>query len=216
MSRINLLPRAYLDARRRRQHAALLVAAALAIVAAASTWAGLAHRHLDALDTRVSALQQQAEPVHRDLRAIDQLQSRLHQADTELALYRQLEPAMPLSIMLALVSQTLPDTLALTRTVVELPALRMPDDDEDDQTAVLLHAPAPITIQLTGRAESDIAVGRFVHQLAATHPFDNVSLAYARQAQDDREPAYEFRIHLEIATDQPIRVVEREEDAHAG
>lgn len=218
MKRINLLPAAFVEARRGRRRGIVLGSLCGVLVWSVGLGAFVCHRQLASIDTRAAELQ-------RDISTRQALQAnrvRLEEERTALealvSVRRIAELPLQPSVALSTLFSLQPDTIVLSKVVLETPPA---PTNESPVLATTSSAFAPLTkkksdptrpltIDVSGYAMSDLDAARFVGALSNHALFDNVMLSSSKRADVNGVSRFQFQIRAEIPSDRQYVVVAEE------
>jgi hypothetical protein len=198
VSRINLLPDHFIVRQRRTRLATLVAVAAVFTVIAGSAWAAIARSQLGELSTRIASTQSRLAEEQQRSRAIEYRASESRSLHALLAHRSQLEPPVATAGVLTLLTHLLPDSVALTRLTLDVPAPDMTNRSAKTAGAPAPPAPQPTHVVLEGLALSDVELTQVVSALAGQKAFTNVKLVRSRQVPLGTATRFGFEITLDV------------------
>lgn len=200
MNRINLLPDHFLARQRRGRLLVRVAIAAIFTVIAGGAWGAIARAQLARLSQQVTysqsrLAQEQQRSGQIELRA---LEGRTLKA--MLAHRGQLESPVASAGVLTLLTHLLPESVALTRLSLDVPAPDMTYRGAPPAKgpATPPPSPQPTRVVLEGVALSDVELAQVVSALAGQKAFANVKLVRSRQVPLAGEARFGFEISLEV------------------
>lgn len=199
MNRINLLPDRFIARRRRARLVARFAVAAVFTVVAGLAWGAIARNQLGKLSAQVALSQSRLAQEQEKSRTIQGRAAEGQALRALLAHRSQLESPVASAGVLTLLTHLLPDSVALTRLSLELPA---PDMTDRSVKAKVTRAPAsaaqPTRVILEGLALSDVELTQVVSALAGQSAFSNVKLVRSRQVPLGEATRFAFEITLDV------------------
>ena len=215
MNRINLLPDHFIARQRRaRMVVTLAVAGAFAVVAAVA-WGAVVRSQLGDLSEQLAQSRVKLAEEQQRSRAIELRSAEGRSLRAMLAHRSQLEPPVATAGVLTLLTHLLPDSVALTRLTLDVPApdltYRAPraDGTAAAVAAAPPPAPQPTRVLLEGLALSDVELTQVVSALAGQKAFTNVKLVRSRQVPLGSAARFGFEISLEIPATLTVRAGEK-------
>ena len=210
MNEINFLPQSFLDAQNRRQRLFREVSILCGMVFIAL--ALLAGQAGQVVSIRNLTAQKQEELEAAKLRSLEVAKLAQQQQAYKLILAVNDGLSMPLnpSDMLAVISQMLPQQMALTEIrfsadppKLDLSALKQncmtPTSKTSKKKSKVKYVPKVMKIQMMGLSPSDVDVANLVGSLSASPIFQNVNMRYSKTTQINKATAREFRLEMQMA-----------------
>ncbi|HEV2294627.1 MAG TPA: PilN domain-containing protein [Tepidisphaeraceae bacterium] len=202
MNRINLLPDHYMARQHRQRLFVRLAIAAGFTVLAGVAWGAVARVQLGRVSEQIALAQSRLAQEQQRGREIE-LRAAEGRTLKEMLVHRgQLESPVASAGVLALLTHLLPESIALTRLSLEVPAPDMTfRGTTPGRLAATLAAPPqpqPTRVVLEGLALSDVELAQVVSTLAGQTAFRNVKLVRSRQVPLAGEARFGFEISLEI------------------
>ena len=210
MSTMNLLPRDYVQ--RRSQHRAnviciVLLAVVLGSVAGAGLVSERSSRNTRQVCDRINRAYEDAAKLIDEVRQLEaQKRTMLVKAETSAALMERL----PRSYVLAMLADALPTGASLTTLKLDTRAVR---SGPSPQTPRAKHAVVAnlrgrkmqatasnlsVTMDIKGKAATDVQVARFIASLAKHNLTEMVDLSYSKQAAGGGEAFREFHLRVRL------------------
>ena len=202
MNRINLLPDHFIARQRRaRMVVTIAIAGAFAVVAAVA-WGAVVKSQLGDLSEQLAQSRVKLADEQQRSRAIELRSAEGRSLRAMLAHRSQLEPPVASAGVLTLLTHLLPDSVALTRLTLDVPApdltYRAPRADGPAAAVPPAPAPQPTRVLLEGLALSDVELTQVVSALAGQKAFSNVKLVRSRQVPLGAVARFGFEISLEV------------------
>lgn len=202
MNRINLLPDHFIARQRRaRMVVTIAIAGAFAVVAALA-WGAIVKSQLGDLSEQLAQSRVKLGEEQQRSRAIELRSAEGRSLRAMLAHRSQLEPPVASAGVLTLLTHLLPDSVALTRLTLDVPApdltYRAPRTDGSAAAVPSAPAPQPTRVVLEGLALSDVELTQVVSALAAQKAFSNVKLVRSRQVPLGATARFGFEISLDV------------------
>ncbi len=201
MSRINLLPDHFIARQRRARMVVRIVIAATFMVIAGTAWGAIARSQLGELSEQFAQSRTKLAEEQQRSHAIERQAVEGRSLRAMLAHRSQLEPPVASAGVLTLLTHLLPDSVALTRLTLDVPAPDMVYRAQGPAgTAPVAATPAPQStrVLLEGMALSDVELTQVVSALAGQRAFANVKLVRSRQVPLGGAARFGFEISLEI------------------
>ena len=213
MNRINLLPDHFIARQRRaRMVVTLAIAGAFAVVAAVA-WGAVVKSQLADLSEQLAQSRVKLADEQQRSRAIELRSAEARSLRAMLAHRSQLEPPVASAGVLTLLTHLLPDSVALTRLTLDVPApdltYRAPRADGAAAAVPPAPAPQPTRVLLEGLALSDVELTQVVSALAGQKAFTNVKLVRSRQVPLGGVARFGFEISLDIPATVTARAGEK-------
>jgi hypothetical protein len=195
VNRINLLPDGVVARQRRRRDVrAAAVAAAVSLVVAV-TWTTVAVRQLKDVAARTVAAQARLNHERDRAGKLDAVAGQATALRTLLAHEGRLKQPVALHGALALLTNLLPESVALTRLTLEAPTAEVVERKQSSKGP----PPVPMTrLALEGLAVNDLELAQVVSELAAQKPFANVKLVRSRPVTTAGVTRYAFEISVDV------------------
>ena len=216
MKRINLLPAAFVEARRGRRRGIVLGSLCGVLVWSVGLGAFVCHRQLASIEARSAKLQ-------GEIAAIQALQADRVRLDEEqkglealVAVRKVAELPLQPSAALSAVFALQPETIVLSKVLLETP----PAPAADSPAALTANpslAPLtkkksdptrPLTLEINGYAISDLDAARFVGALSNHPAFTGVMLSSSKRADVNGVSRFQFQIRAEVPSDRQYVVTE--------
>ena len=216
MNRINLLPDHVIARQHRKRGLRAAAVVTVAAVAVGSVWATVASRQLKDIATRTTAARARLNLERERTGKNDAVAAQVAQLRTLLAQGDRLNQPVTLPGAMTLLTQLLPESVALTRLTIEAPVADVADRSKQPTKS----APgASITrLSLEGLALNDLELAQVVSELAAQKAFTNVKLVRSRPVASAGLTRYAFEISIDVpparAADGGVAQVGRED--HGG
>ena len=213
MNRINLLPDHFIARQRRaRMVVTIAIAGAFAVVAALA-WGAIVNSQLGHLSEQLAQSRVKLGEEQQRSRAIELRSAEGRSLRAMLAHRSQLEPPVASAGVLTLLTHLLPDSVALTRLTLDVPApdltYRAPRTDGSAAAVPSAPAPQPTRVVLEGLALSDVELTQVVSALAGQKAFSNVKLVRSRQVPLGGVARFGFEISLEVPATVTARAGEK-------
>ena len=213
MNRINLLPDHFIARQRRaRMVVTLAIAGAFAVVAAVA-WGAVVKSQLADLSEQLAQSRVKLADEQQRSRVIELRSAEARSLRAMLAHRSQLEPPVASAGVLTLLTHLLPDSVALTRLTLDVPApdltYRAPRADGAAAAVPPAPAPQPTRVLLEGLALSDVELTQVVSALAGQKAFTNVKLVRSRQVPLGGVARFGFEISLDIPATVTARAGEK-------
>ena len=213
MNRINLLPDHFIARQRRaRMVVTIAIAGAFAVVAALA-WGAIVRSQLSDLSDQLAQSRVKLGEEQQRSRAIELRSAEGRSLRAMLAHRSQLEPPVASAGVLTLLTHLLPDSVALTRLTLDVPApdltYRAPRADGAAAAVPPAPAPQPTRVVLEGLALSDVELTQVVSALAGQKAFSNVKLVRSRQVPLGGVARFGFEISLEVPATVTARAGEK-------
>jgi hypothetical protein len=212
VNRINLLPDHFIARQRRaRMVVTIAITGAFAVMAAIG-WGAIVRSQLGDLSAQLAQSRVKLAEEQQRSRAIELRSAEGRSLRAMLAHRSQLEPPVASAGVLTLLTHLLPDSVALTRLTLDVPApdlvYRAPGPTG---TAPVPPAPTPqpTRVLLEGLALSDVELTQVVSALAGQKAFTNVKLVRSRQVPLAGVARFGFEISLDIPPTVTARAGER-------
>jgi len=208
MNRVNLLPDSYVAHERRRRTTRALIAGLVAVVISCTAWGSVAYTQVRALSQRMVAAQERLAFEQDRSRALEADRASGHELRALLAHRAQLEAPVPAPGVLALLTQLLPESVAVTRLSMDLPPCDLTDRSGPQGRAEggqvpPASAPTPTRVEMEGIALSDVELAKVVGTLGSHKAFTNVKLVRSRQITMADLTRFAFEITLEVPASAP-------------
>ena len=216
MNRINLLPDHVIARQRRKRGFRAAAVVAVAVLAVGSVWTTVAIRQLKSIAARTAVAQARLNLERERTGKNDAVAAQVAQLRALLAQGERLNQPVTLPGAMTLLTQLLPESVALTRLTIEAPAA----DVADRSKQPIKSTPgASITrLSLEGLALNDLELAQVVSELAAQKAFTNVKLVRSRPMTSSGLTRYAFEISIDVpparAADEGVAQVGRED--HGG
>jgi len=213
VNRINLLPDHFIARQRRaRMVVTIAIAGAFAVVAALA-WGAIVNSQLGHLSEQLAQSRVKLGEEQQRSRAIELRSAEGRSLRAMLAHRSQLEPPVASAGVLTLLTHLLPDSVALTRLTLDVPApdltYRAPRTDGSAAAVPSAPAPQPTRVVLEGLALSDVELTQVVSALAGQKAFSNVKLVRSRQVPLGGVARFGFEISLEVPATVTARAGEK-------
>jgi hypothetical protein len=209
VSRINLLPDSYVADARRRRATRSLIAGAVVVLIVCAMWGSFAYTQINALSRRMSAAQDRLAFEQDRARALEADRATGNQLRALLAHRAQLEAPIPAPGVLALLTQLLPESVAVTKLSMDLPPADLTDRGTPPGRNDAVAPPPPpgppasTRVEMEGIALSDVELAKVVGTLASHKAFTNVKLVRSRQVTMNALTRFAFQITLEVPASAP-------------
>ena len=209
MSRIDLLPDSYVAHERRLRTARSLIAGIVVVVIVCTMWGTFAYAQVHALSRRMLAAQDRLAFEQDRSRALARDRATGYELRALLSHRAQLEAPIPPPGVLALLTQLLPESVAVTRLSMDLPPADLTDRGGPPvRSDIGLPAPAPYSpgttrVEMDGIALSDVELAKVVGTLSSHKAFTNVKLVRSRQVTMSNLTRFAFQITLEVPPSAP-------------
>ena len=194
MTRINLLPDGVVARQGRRRAARAAIAAAVVALAVGSAWVTVARHQLSDLAARTTAararLSQERERAGRD----DAVSAKAAALRGLLAQGDRLTQPVSLPGAMTLLTNLLPDSVALTRLTIEAPTVEVTPKSAGKGAAASLVT----RLSLEGLAINDLELAQVVSELGAQKAFANVKLLRSRPVASAGVTRYAFEISIDV------------------
>lgn len=195
MTRVNLLSPRFVEARthrrRRRVHIAFSSTATLGLVIwIAFGW--MQHHQIDVQITKARGELTSLQAQHQGVAAIEQQRQKVAERSAKI---ETLRGSMPPTAVLALLTQLTPPDIDMSGLTMEIP------DPTDASSPLGRHdadAIPAVRITLTGAADDDVTIARYVTTLANHAATSNVRLEDSRKTTIGAAARNTFRISLDI------------------
>jgi hypothetical protein len=190
----------------------IAIAGAFAVVAALA-WGAIVNSQLGHLSEQLAQSRVKLGEEQQRSRAIELRSAEGRSLRAMLAHRSQLEPPVASAGVLTLLTHLLPDSVALTRLTLDVPApdltYRAPRTDGSAAAVPSAPAPQPTRVVLEGLALSDVELTQVVSALAGQKAFSNVKLVRSRQVPLGGVARFGFEISLEVPATVTARAGEK-------
>jgi hypothetical protein len=195
VTRINLLPDGVLARQRRRQAARVAVVTAVLSLTVGSAWATVASRQLREIASKTAQAQARLAQERERAGRNDAVSAQAAALRGMLAQGDRLSQPVSLPGALTLLTQLLPDSVALTRLTVEAPTV----DVVERKSTSKGPPPSQVTrLSLEGLAINDLELAQVVSELGAQKAFANVKLLRSRPVASAGITRYAFEISIDV------------------
>jgi Tfp pilus assembly protein PilN len=210
MSTVNLLPRDYLQRRCQRRPNVIYMAlfgVVMASIGGAALVSERNSRNTREVCQRINSAYADAAKL---IDEVHQLESQKKMMLDKAKLSAALMERLPRSYVLAMVTNALPDRASVTNITLTVRALKENEGgkvEEKTKAAAVAKsrnlttaAPAKLalTVNVKGKAATDVQVGRFITSLNR-HPLtDTVELSYTKQSPDKAQASREFQLTVQL------------------
>ena len=209
MDQINLIPDSFLRARRHRQQLHLYGAIVLIVLLAEGAWGVLTYAHGRRVGSDIKNVQQAIAAERQREVQLTSAMKEYHRLRECAAARTETETPLSATAIVALLSQLVPDTVALTHLSIEMTPMRGASAEAErkkpDNKAQPAKTPASRStpdlvarLDLRGLATSDLEVARLVSTLSHHRLFSNVTLGASRASTVQKQTRFAFQITLDI------------------
>ncbi|MBN1436292.1 MAG: PilN domain-containing protein [Sedimentisphaerales bacterium] len=216
MNHSNFLPEDYVQKKSQRRVNAIFFALFVLVAAAVAVGVIMTERRQSRVDLLKAEQDAEVAAVQQSLTTLEEIQSRRSQILDKARLSATLIDPIPQSLILALITNRLPDDVVLsiykmdTREIARTAApVAAPDDrrsrrnrnqqNDEEAQAPPLPPESITTLELQGLAENDLLVADFVKNLDNSTLLDQVSLHFSREdEQPDGTVLRSFRITARV------------------
>lgn len=196
MIRINLLPDHVIARQRRKRGTRAAAAAAVVALAVGSVWATVATRQLNDIAARTAAARARLNHERDHTGKIDAVTAQAAQLRALLAQGERLNQPVTLPGALTLLTNLLPESVALTRLTIEAPAVDLADRSK--QPTRTAPTSSVTRFSLEGLAINDLDLAQVVSELATQKAFTNVKLVRSRPMATAGVTRYAFEISIDV------------------
>jgi hypothetical protein len=195
VTRINLLPDGVVARQGRRRATRIAIAAAAVALTVGSTWVTVARHQLNDLAAKTAAAQarlnQERERAGRD----DAESAKAAALRGLLAQGDRLSQPVSLPGAMTLLTNLLPDSVALTRLTIEAPTVDVTERKSGNKAA-----PTSLVTRLSleGLAINDLELAQVVSELGAQKAFANVKLLRSRPVASAGVTRYAFEMSIDV------------------
>ena len=213
MTRINLLPDGVLARQGRRRATRAAIAAAVVALTVGWAWVAVARHQLNDLAARAAAAQARLNHERERAGRNDAVSAKAAALRGLLAQGDRLAQPVSLPGAMTLLTNLLPDSVALTRLTIEAPTV-----DVTERKSANKGAPLSLVTRLSleGLAINDLELAQVVSELGAQKAFANVKLLRSRPVAAAGVTRYGFEISIDVppatsAAEDGVAQVGREE-----
>jgi Tfp pilus assembly protein PilN len=192
VNRINLLPDGVIVRQRRAR--LLRAAAATAVVAltVGTAWGTTAYRSLRELSGQLAQAEARLAQEQQRTGKIDAVTAESNSLRTLLAQGERLANPVALHGAVTLLTNLLPESVALTRLTAEAPPVELKQSSKSASASRATH------LSLEGLAVSDLELAKVVSELSAQRAFTNVKLVRSRPMTNGGITRFAFELTLDV------------------
>jgi hypothetical protein len=196
VTRINLLPDGVLARQGRRRATRIAIAAAVIALAVGSAWVTVARHQLNDLAAKTAAAQARLNQERERAGRSDAVSAKAAALRGLLAQGDRLAQPVSLPGAMMLLTNLLPDSVALTRLTIEAPTVDVSDRGKSGNKGT----PSSLTTRLSleGLAINDLELAQVVSELGAQKAFTNVKLLRSRPVASAGVTRYAFEISIDV------------------
>ena len=198
---INLLPEQYVNERvARRRRRLSLVTTALVILGSTVAW-NACRSEAVAVRREVSMARAEVAKLGSRDAAVTRMEADAKALSASLDVREAVTLKLPVTTALGAACNALPESVALTRVMVEPPQLVLPVKDQKAKPKAKNAGPPVMRVSLEGMAVEDVEIARLVSVLSSNPLFKNVKLKSSRGVKVGEGNRSQFEIELEVPLD---------------
>ena len=214
MSKIDFLPKDYMQRRAQRRVRALCLGLFLLVGAGVAAGVFITEQRRGTVERMMEDVTAQIDLAQGSLQQLEQVRARRKEVLSKARTSAALIEVLPQSLVIALVSNRLPEGVSLVSYEVQTKEIKPPVDKDQSSKSVKKTSLQTKTkavpkktgppqmktiIELTGRAQTDLQVARYVEALSESILLSHVDLLYSKELEDEGLVLRDFKVTAQLA-----------------